>query len=446
MSSSSISSQLNFTKNNVVHPQYRLQQIVPQTGSADISITSSGGQYVQFAIPMDLVYNLSRSYLTFTMTPAAGGASTYNLTPKCVMAPINGIQFFNTKNLLLVDQRSLNVASKVFHMPLTSLEDSSSMDRYSGGGSRAGEFFRQSNSLNTDNNRFDNTDADVSYTEVQYFEAGGSNTATPVHYIKLPLNRILHSLFEVDKDLYFNSIMYLRINFEASSRIYWASASATDPTSSAAAYTGSVTISSATLYLAVESDNEIAEDLKNKVKSDSGLIVLTDFMRTDTQNIAGTSKSLESIVNRNDGMFLKRVYTGVLHNTTTSYTMYDTTNISGAKVTSFYTTLNSKRLQDYNITCANDDDYMLLKDRLKGSCILSANVYDYNWFWVDCWDEPTPFWARDGLNQNKIQGIDLSTSQSTNIQLTTPSANHNIYRFIVTGRAIKISKNGIELQ
>ena len=61
--------------------------------------------------------------------------------------------------------------------------------------------------------------------------------------------------------------------------------------------------------------------------------------------------------------------------------IYANTKIASQKVTLFFTQLNNARLQEYDLVSTIGDDWTLLKDELAENCILSSNIYYYNWFW-----------------------------------------------------------------
>src|SRR3954454_19559496 len=98
--------------------------------------------------------------------------------------------------------------------------------------------------------RRDNSNANIAYTEPKYLEPGTLNTADPNFVISLPLKSIKNTIFALDKDILLNEIVILRIVWNSTNRIYFTSASVTDPTAAAvAAYAQNVAIAGLSLYL-----------------------------------------------------------------------------------------------------------------------------------------------------------------------------------------------------
>ena len=73
-----------------------------------------------------------------------------------------------------------------------------------------------------DNTAPTNSYADVKYDEVRYFTVGGANAATYVNFT-LPLSIFKNTLLAVDKDLYFNEVMLLKLVWNPVARVAFAS-------------------------------------------------------------------------------------------------------------------------------------------------------------------------------------------------------------------------------
>ena len=115
------------------------------------------------------------------------------------------------------------------------------------------------------------------------------------------------------------------------------------------------------------------------------------------------------------------------------------------KITSFYTQLNNSRLQEFDLICANGDEWTVLKDNLAGTSILSSNIYYYNWFWRESFEHdcPTMDLPMKPDMDNLIKGLPLDTEQKIDIFLTTPNAAHNHYSFGITQKLLTISGEGV---
>ena len=143
------------------------------------------------------------------------------------------------------------------------------------------------------------------------------------------------------------------------------------------------------MLLAIEENLMIANDIKTKVLSPGGLLLLTPFVYTSKISLnAATLQTITLRYNQVHGVTLLKVYHGVYNTAEALNTIYDHSNVNpnkltGLKVTSFYTQLNNSRLQEFDLTSASGDEWTLLKDSLAGSTTLSSNMYYYNWFWQE---------------------------------------------------------------
>ena len=59
-----ISPELDYKKEKLLHPSYRMNRIFAQSGSTSTSLTSSGGNESIYEIPIN-PFNLNKSYFTF---------------------------------------------------------------------------------------------------------------------------------------------------------------------------------------------------------------------------------------------------------------------------------------------------------------------------------------------------------------------------------------------
>ena len=73
-----------------------------------------------------------------------------------------------------------------------------------------------------DNTAPTNSYADVKYDEVRYFTVGAANSATYVNFT-ISLSSFKNTLLAVDKDLYFNEVMLLRLVWNPVARVAFAS-------------------------------------------------------------------------------------------------------------------------------------------------------------------------------------------------------------------------------
>jgi len=106
--------------------------------------------------------------------------------------------------------------------------------------------------------------------------------------------------------------------------------------------------------------------------------------------------------------------------------------------------LDNNRIQEYNLTCANGDDYIYLKDKIKGSILESSNAYYYNWVWIESFSGYDDKSCIPINSENLETGLDLSLERKWDFYgMTMTNANYNHYTFAVTQKMLTISSTGI---
>ena len=112
------------------------------------------------------------------------------------------------------------------------------------------------NALRPDGGNYSN-----SITEPLYLDVSATGTAAPggtaaqLNYnYNIPLSQFSETVFSLDKVLYMNEILVLRIVFDSLAKVSYFGTSATDPTTGAAANTTNISVTGLQVYLAVEQD------------------------------------------------------------------------------------------------------------------------------------------------------------------------------------------------
>jgi hypothetical protein len=145
-----------------------------------------------------------------------------------------------------------------------------------------------------------------------------------------------------------------------------------------------------------------------------------------------------------------------------------------SKVQVFYTMLDNERLQEFNLVCANYDDYMLMRDYLKESVLQDADMFYYNWVWIEDFSniankkekEADPDTLDVGLDLNiehkwDFYGLQMNTLANPAVGATTGTfvvadnvagsfstansngGSYNHYTFVVTQKLLTVSPSGI---
>lgn len=497
------SSEIEYSKIDYNHPTYRMSRILPQVGSTNQLINPGGGDETIFEIPVK-TFNLARSVLEFTISPAVTGAQL--CAYKDCLTPIRQIQFVTRTGIYMCDIDNVPNYTKIVWKAETPLQEYLTYDKFRSGTATvtsvgAGRYLRSINAIAATDQRYqDNTFVDVSYLEPQYLEVGTNTTRTPCYFIELPLGAIYNTIFSVDKDLYLGEIVLLRIVWNATNRIFFNKVNATKPAAANAtnvtAFTGQVQLNDLMLYLAVEKNIEIENQLKSVVAS-SGFNVLIPYVYQAKNNIGpAPSHTISLRYNRGHGRRLVKIYHSTFNNNETVsigavatggsqrviatgydndnraviYLGWDGTDNTNAvprnrsKVQVFYTMLDNERLQEFNLVCADYDDYMILKDKLKGSIIQSADMFYYNWFYVDDFSGLEDLTKKPYNSENLEVGLDLSIERKWDFyaqQVNTIAAadadtaansvdaananggQYNHYTFAITQKMLTVSPAGI---
>lgn len=443
--------QLDYKKYDYIYPQYEYTKVLPQAGTQTVTVTVAGGQESIFEFPSKF-FNFSRTVLSYTWTPVAPGVGNFNWTPVDCMHHFRQIQVYTKAGLFLLDLQNPGNFTKMVWKRNIKLEDFLNYDDF-GNGIGLSKMLRQCNSTAAANIRHDNTASSVAYIEPMYVQPGTNNGANPVFNIKFPLGMLLETLLAEDKDIYFGDNIYVRLVWNPTVNTVWAANSGVDPTGGGApiAYAGNVTITNLQFYMCIEKNPLIQSKLQSEFNS-KGISLLIPYPNYNKINLNGQSQSVNYKWNRAHGQRLMRIYHSAFNNAEALNTIYDQSNVAAAKITSFYTQLDSMRRQQFDLNCANLDDYFINQDKIKGSIILSSNSYYYNWCWLEdfCNDakEITES-GNGGVDQDNLrQGIDLTVEKKWDMIITTPGAGGvqlNHYTYAITQRDLLITPSQVIL-
>lgn len=339
----------------------------------------------------------------------------------------------------------------------------------------------------------------VETTEQRYlFSVGRANTQacgnnanfiTTLNYL-IKFGQIPHSIFSMNKDLYFGETLILQINWAPTNRIAFqgtawhiragsgaddgttdlsvevhpastylgynnpndeATPIAADPAaavvSAAPAFSPNqrFQLSNVECFLAVESNRALIETIVRQM-STAGLRLLVPYtIAGKYTSTPSTTQNVQQRINRAWGRTLLRVYHSVFNNVETEIHAYNNYNVGGTStVQSFYSTLDNDRLQEVNLSCVTQDDYLFLQEMLKGTAIQSAAHYQSGWTWVDDWTGASPSEYRK--TDNGECGLTLAQERLWQIYMTMAAANaFNHYSFFVTQKMLTITPTQITL-
>src|SRR2546423_10364190 len=105
-----VADQIDYKKETFFHPTYRMNKILPQSGSQTFTLTAAGGNETILEIPVK-AFNLYRSYFEFIVVPTAGLAALG--TYKDVITSIRQLQLYTKSSVYLLDINEVGNYSKI---------------------------------------------------------------------------------------------------------------------------------------------------------------------------------------------------------------------------------------------------------------------------------------------------------------------------------------------
>ena len=427
---------ISYSKSSTIQPSYQFLPIFQETGTQTMTINTTAGQYSLFEIPVEVV-NLSRTELCFTVTPGASGAGNYNRQYLNTIPYFTQVQLLSRKGQEMVSINNADRVNAIMKRACVSLEEMLESDVTKGALSRV-------NAAGT-NLRLDGSTCDIAYTEMKYTQIGGSNTATPVIKFKIPLKELgIDSLLEMDKDLYFGEIVRLRLTWNTREKTGFYGTAAANNATGAAAYAQDVAISNLVLRLALQRDEKIVEHVRGKFSS-GGISMLIPFITSYARSLNAAVQTVDLKLDANHGHSLLRVYHSVFSPSGTAAKEYQSDCGADAIITSYYTSLDRKKMQQFDLDVSEGDDYQYNRAILEGSTLQSQNVYQYNWFHCDDFSGFKSVEDRKAYLQNVACGLPLSSEKTWSFYGNCVAANTDHLTVVVTQKVLNITPSGISV-
>ena len=441
-----VTKELDTKVHDISAPDYKFTRIYPQTGGQTVTPGSSTAETI-FEIPTKPI-NLARSTITWTRSILAQGAGNFTWIPQDTYGEIQSITLLTQRGVEIVklDNAPSNYL-KVIRKKETPYQEYVDNDR-------PDQLYR-SDSLAAVNYTGVSiggatTGAAIggSYLENKYHLISGDNAAN-THPVQLKLSSILNTIFSFNKDIVFPEIILLRIIW-SNAKLGWLTTSATVPSTGAAVFATMPTFTSLTLNLAVETRPDIERALRERLVS--GYKLLIPFVwTTKTTTTAATSLNVSVKYSGIHGSYLRKIIHVPFHTTETLNTMYDNNNYGAdrdttAKMTTYYTSLDSQRKQDFDLSCSLNvgTDYMYHKHMIKGSALLPQPSFSANWFHCDDFLGSSGPQDSDG-EVPLIGGLDLQGAERKWDFTATAciSAAYNHYTWAVCARWLHFNKSEV---
>ena len=467
---SRVSTELEYQRTPVSHPSYQLSLLTQQSGGQQVTLNAAGGQQSIFEIPANIAYNLSKSVLTFSYT-IPDLDENFNIAYTDCIAAINQLTLYTRANILLCDIPNFQYYTKVMFNTDTHINEFLTKDH-------SNLLFRNNDLVSDEittnkgvrpnggpnnGNLRSATSGNLNYTEPAYITASIVGDGAGAGDLKITVNILMgqlkNTIFSCDKDLLFNEIIYLRIYWAPFTALGYTTTNGPGSNTGIAALATAFNINNLYFYLAVDQDANITNALKARTMSAEGFNVLVDYTTPNLQNfVAGiTNQTVSYKINRGNGMRLKRIYHSLFngsYSTGTAATLairFDHNNLPNDaatatyKVGNYYTMLDNKRIQQFNIDCTNYNDWMIHQDLLADSVLQNANIYKYNWVHIESFDGM----KTTEHDNNQEVGLDLTLEKKWDfvgsLIYDDAAVPMNHFTFLVTQKILTVSPAGITI-
>ena len=189
--------QINHQQKMYSHPDYRFEPMFPNTFGQPINITSSQTPSV-INLPPTEVYNLSQSYLLYTVNIPPPTAGSYIWTYQDTLAEISHMQFYVGANQLLCDVDQLQNYLKIIMKREVNNDDFLTLDPL-------GRLYQSNSLVNAVPALRNNATAlgvasatpnpsSINYVEPAYFSVGVVSAAVSYN-VQFPLRLIKNTIF-----------------------------------------------------------------------------------------------------------------------------------------------------------------------------------------------------------------------------------------------------------
>ena len=136
---------------------------------------------------------------------------------------------------------------------------------------------------------------------------------------------------------------------------------------------GLIQVSSLQLYLAIEKNQNIINQMQSQVLSGGLTYLIPYVLQFKNSPAASTSQSVTVRFNRGHGAKLIKIYHSIYNLAESLNLAYEHNNINGAKLQRYYSMLDNERIQEFELDCTKLDDWNLMRENLAGTPLQSSN-------------------------------------------------------------------------
>ena len=394
--------------------EYKFTKLIQNTGGDSFDIKTSS-QTSTFELPV-VGFNLANSFINFTQTvpkntnDAAHFAHAFRSTP-----PWNRIELYTRGGSYLMDVTNFANIYTAFGQRTKKIEAFHGSDN--------GVVVRTS----------------INNLEIKRVVTPAANTDVVTEW-RIPGNELYNTIMSLDKTLVVGEVLNLRITWApAQHHGYWSTlANNADVSIPGAA---AVKISNLAMYLSQETNPSVLNEL-SQVVSTTGMTVLIPFTHAYKTTLAAalTSNAISIRLSRGHGISLERIYTVFGTGAEEKGTRYES-KIS--QITSFYSLLNSRRMQEFDVVRANGD-YDWMKTGEKKDRVVSIQLTNDDLLFAH-----SENWCGDDLEcaiHQHIGGLSLDVEQKYDLYVTKPGVTEmNYYTAAVCQKQLMIGPGGLQI-
>ena len=448
--------------------EYKFSKLIQNTGGESISV-SSAQQSSTFEIPV-VGMNLAKSFINFTQRIPQSTTGTHFAHGFRDTPPWSRLELYTRGGTYLMDVTNFSHIYQAFGQRTKKIDDF--------GGSKNGVVIRNYNNFagtvscptipagQPDIVRpvvYTATPSSFQAIQKEVFNgvaASGGPRLTPTDdrpgdinvQWKIPGRELYNTVMSLDKTLLLGEVVNLRITWrEAAAHGYWTSdAAGANPVNVGAP----VLISKLALYLAQETNPMVMNEL-TQVVSTSGMSVIIPYTHAYKTSLTGTSNAISLRFSRGHGISLERIYTVFGTGLEEKNTRYDSKLLQDGKtpadadytqVDSFYSLLNSKRMQEFDINVRNVD-YDWMNEGEKKDRVVSIDLTNDNTNFAH-----TENWCGDDLEcaiHQHLGGLSLDVEKKYDLYVTKNSAataaTINYYSAAVCQKMLMMGPSGVQV-
>ena len=391
--------------------EYKMTRLVQNTGANSVTISGSQSN-ATIEIPA-VCMNLAKSYLNFTITvPANGGGGTtlaaaYRDTP-----PIARAELYTRSGRYLMDISNFSNIYQAFGQRTKKIEDYHGSD--SGIVVKSGLNLLATKRFETD--------------------AGGNPVVVK---FKIPGSELFNTVMSLDKSIYLGEVIQLKLTFlEKDSIGFWAADAALGGATTA---TGAITLTDFNFFLAQEQNPAVVNDLIQTV-STTGMSVVIPYVHSYKTVGTAQDTAVSIRLSRGHGQSCERIYTIPINGAEEFKSRYVA---DASTLTSFYSLLDSRRLQEFDVLCGVTRDYDWLRAHEKKDRVVSLSEVENdtkNFAWSDSWCAD----LECAVNQH-VGGLSLDVERKYDVYFKSTLADVKYYTAVICQKMLTMGPGGVDV-